>query len=311
MIYKKEIDYSKVLIMKKISITILTTTYNRCGEISRLYHSLKKQTCKFFEWIVIDDGSTDDTSIYFKSICEKSFKIKYYYKPNSGKSDSINYAHKYINGKYTFIVDSDDFLVDNAIKIILEDWKKYENRNDIACLSYHKVTKDGKYCSRRDDEQYTISNHIEYRINGRRGGDRAEIIRTDILEKFPFPYIKNENFLSEIWLWNTLSLYYQTVYINKAIYVCEYLDNGLSSNSRLIRWENPISTIVSNDTFFVNKVNWKLKLRRYFTYVIHSFVADIKIRQILKKCKFNKILCFLLIPICTFMYLFRKKSINV
>ena len=101
-----------------MTITVFTPTYNRAYILPKLYESLKKQTCMNFEWLIIDDGSTDDTSEVVKTFKTDKFPILYYYKKNGGKHTAMNYSHPYINGDLLFIVDSDDVLTNDAIETI-------------------------------------------------------------------------------------------------------------------------------------------------------------------------------------------------
>ena len=92
-------------------LTILTPTYNRAGMLPQLYNSLKKQACKDFEWVIVDDGSTDNTQEVVKAwLLGSDFPIRYFYKENGGKHTALNYAVQKIESELTFIVDSDDTL---------------------------------------------------------------------------------------------------------------------------------------------------------------------------------------------------------
>lgn len=109
-------------------ITIFTPTYNRAYRLPNLYKSLQEQTCKDFEWLVVDDGSTDNTSKLFEQwqAEENSFPIRYFKQPNGGKHRAINRGVKEAKGELFFIVDSDDTLSSNAIRIVFEQYLKYK-----------------------------------------------------------------------------------------------------------------------------------------------------------------------------------------
>ena len=102
-------------------ITIFTPTYNRGYIIDNLYKSLLAQTSKDFEWVVVDDGSRDDTDVYFEKITaeENPFKITYKKVANGGKHRAINHGVQAASGEYFFIVDSDDYLLPDAVEKIL------------------------------------------------------------------------------------------------------------------------------------------------------------------------------------------------
>lgn len=96
---------------RKVEVTILTPTYNRAYTLPRLYNSLLNQSDMRFVWVIVDDGSTDNTKALVESFKTDNFPIMYLYKENGGKHTAVNLGVKYIDTKYTFIVDSDDFYV--------------------------------------------------------------------------------------------------------------------------------------------------------------------------------------------------------
>ena len=99
-----------------MKVTVLTPTFNRAHTLDKLYRSLICQTCADFEWMIVDDGSTDNTKDLIESyIRENNFKISYYYKQNGGKHRALNYGIKNVDSELTFVVDSDDWLTPNAI----------------------------------------------------------------------------------------------------------------------------------------------------------------------------------------------------
>lgn len=100
-------------------ITVFTPTYNRENTLARLYESLKEQTYKDFEWLIVDDGSTDSTSSLIQKFQEENIiQIRYYYTSNGGKHRAINFGVKKANGELFFIVDSDDYVMPNVLEII-------------------------------------------------------------------------------------------------------------------------------------------------------------------------------------------------
>lgn len=102
-----------------MELAILTPTFNR-GVLQNLYESLKKQTCKEFEWVIVDDGSSDNTQdIVEKWIAEDEICVRYLYKKNGGKHTALSFAIKQMESKLTFIVDSDDILTVDAVETIL------------------------------------------------------------------------------------------------------------------------------------------------------------------------------------------------
>lgn len=92
----------------ELLVTVITPTYNRAYTLERLYNSLKNQTCKLFEWIIVDDGSADKTRALVENFSrEKAIEIRYFYKENGGKHTALNLAMKFVRTPLTIIVDSD------------------------------------------------------------------------------------------------------------------------------------------------------------------------------------------------------------
>ena len=107
------------------SVTVLTPTYNRGHLLGKLYDSLCRQTDKSFQWLIIDDGSVDNTEDVVKNFCAMNvLSIEYHKKNNGGKHTALNYSHSYIKGGYVVIVDSDDYLLPCAIEEIRRAWFK-------------------------------------------------------------------------------------------------------------------------------------------------------------------------------------------
>lgn len=124
-------------------LTIITPTYNRCDKIGKLYDSLTRQSCQNFQWLVIDDGSTDGTEDWFlKLIATKdrtsTFLIDYHKKENGGKHTALNASHPYIKGKWMTIVDSDDYLTDDAVETMVHKWEKYETDPAIGGITFQR-----------------------------------------------------------------------------------------------------------------------------------------------------------------------------
>jgi glycosyltransferase involved in cell wall biosynthesis len=214
-------------------ITIFTPTYNRKVLIERLYQSLLQQTQKNFEWVVVDDGSTDNTEKYFSDLLIKQqpFPIRYIKQENGGKHRAINNGVRKASGELFFIVDSDDCLTEYAIYKInqwvatLDDSHKWAGISGLKGYSKESVVGqhseatyvDAKNCERR---KYNLS------------GDKAEVYFTEILKQYPFPEIPGENFISEEIVWNSIARDgYYIRWFNEIIYICDYLEGGLTKDN--------------------------------------------------------------------------------
>lgn len=214
-------------------ITIFTPTYNRRKLIDNLYHSLLMQTDKNFEWLVVDDGSTDNTENYFTDLLAKQqpFPIRYIKQENGGKHRAINKGIQNANGELFFIVDSDDYLTEKAIEKINQWITTLDNSHKWAGISGLKGFSKDSVVGQHSDFSY-----IDAKNNERRKynllGDKAEVYFTDVLKQHPFPEIPGENFISEEIVWNAIARDgYYLRWFNEIIYICDYLEGGLTKDN--------------------------------------------------------------------------------
>lgn len=258
-------------------ISVLTPTYNRAYILDKAYESLLNQNDKNFEWIIVDDGSKDDTEkLVKKFIKENKIKINYIKKENGGKHTALNEGIKKAKGKYLVILDSDDMLTHDAISLINEYSDKYKSNNKICGFSFLKCYPDNKKIGKEMPDSEVISNHIEYRYNNNLYGDMAEVFITDILKKYPFPVFEGEKFLSEAIVWNKIALEYDTVYINKQIYIADYLEDGLSNNFFKLVYKNPKGAAANSNMFLNKKFKLSIRIKNAILYVGYSIIAKSK-----------------------------------
>lgn len=235
--------------------TIFTPTYNRGDVLYRLYESIKLQNFKDFEWIIVDDGSTDNTSEILEKITknENSIKIKYIKKENGGKHTAINLGVKVAKGDFFFIVDSDDYLPEDALSIIFEYVEQIKNNRHYAGVAGLRGSNannpwnnfgTGKQRTKNQsylDKEYIDATSFEYRYKYKILGDRAEVVRTSILKKHPLPSYADEKFMTEGVLWSSLAHEgYLFRWFNKVVYITEeYRNDGLTKNISEIHRKSP------------------------------------------------------------------------
>ncbi len=289
----------------EVFLTVLTPTYNRAYTLPALYKSLCAQTKCNFEWLIIDDGSTDDTQTVVKSLLGKApFQIKYYQKQNGGKHTALNFSHPYIKGKMLAIVDSDDILLPQAAAVIEQDWQLYKDNPFIGGISYLKQYPDGRFMSKRPPKDFYLSDYVHYRMNRQIGGDQFEVIRTAVFLQYQFPQFPNERFLSEICLWAWMGCLYQMVYRNKALYQGAYLPDGLTRAGARLQLENQLGTLQSYKAYFVPGVN--IHLQFYFMRTFWRFGMKIKmpLREIARRSG-RPFWMWLIFPVALFVYWYR------
>ena len=229
--------------MHNTSITIFTPTYNRASYLIKLYESLCSQTDKDFEWLIIDDGSEDQTEQVLQTLQnENKINIRYYKVENGGKHRAINKGVNLCNTELFFIVDSDDYLTSDAIEIIKQRWSEVKDKEEFCGISGLRKFPDGKIIAQLKDFQILDLNGIE--IKSFVDGDKAEVFKTEILKQFPFPEFENEKFISESLVWYRIAQKYKFRYFSTPIYVTEYLPSGLTRNISKIHRLSPKGSMI-------------------------------------------------------------------
>lgn len=215
------------------TITVFTPTYNRAYILKNLYVSLCQQTMKDFEWLIIDDGSTDDTNQLVSGfIKEGLLHIRYYYQLNGGKQRAINKGVKLATGSLFFIVDSDDYLSHDALHLIQYHWEKINGDSSYAGLCFRKMDiKTGFVLGGSFPETELDATSLELAYNYSYNIDKAEVFSTVVLRQFPFPEIAGETFVPEALVWYRIANRgLKLRCVDYGIYYCEYLPDGYTRN---------------------------------------------------------------------------------
>lgn len=259
-------------------VTVFTPTYNRASFLPRLFDSLCRQTCKDFEWLIVDDGSTDGTEELFNSrfkTCNTEFNIRYYKKENGGKHTAVNRGMEEAHGKLFFIVDSDDMLTDDAISCICSDWKSVNAKEHVMgsrglCgMSYLRGYNADKIIG--DKQIEGRGNFIADRFNRGIKGDKAEVWVTRILRQYGgFKVFKGEKFISESVLWIRMARKYDMYFINKIIYITEYLHGGLSNAGRKLRFECPRGMAYGSIETMSSEFKFRVRIKECLLYIVYS-----------------------------------------
>lgn len=279
-----------------MTVTVLTPTFNR-GGLQSLWDSLQKQTVKDFEWLVVDDGSTDGTKDLITQLQEKSdFPIRYIYKNNGGKHTALNVGIQTICSELIFIVDSDDCVTDDAVESILKIHKKYRSQNNICGYAFLRAFPDGKVNGKKFDVDEKIGSYIDVRVNGDdTGADKAEVFKTHCLKEFPFPEYPNEKFLGEDLVWVRMARKYEMVHINKAIYVGNYLEDGLTNNRRKHNIASPIGCMHRAEEFMESDLKTRYRIKGGLQYIVYGRFAGVEVCDLIRKSR-HKVLATVCTP---------------
>lgn len=287
-------------------LTIVTPTYNRAHLLPSCYGSLLRQTNMSFQWIIVDDGSADDTESVVSSFDDSHFAITYVRKENGGKHTALNASHPYIRGKYVLILDSDDILIDTAVADVLYHWKRYDRQEKIGLITFLRKTPAGQLFATVDDFDTPVD-ILSYPRTVYLGNDCCEVIRTELFKKYPFPVFEGEKFLSEGVLWSRVARTHKCVYINKAIYLCEYLSDGLTKAGRSLRIRNPRGGMLSASYGLDKKNPLKSRLKSGLLYTCYGFFAGIAPTEMVKNCP-APWLMWLCLPFGGLLHLYWKKK---
>ena len=257
--------------MYKYKITVFTPTFNRGYIIENLYKSLQRQSYKNFQWIVIDDGSEDDTEKLFEKWMSENnvFDITYKKVKNGGKHRAINIATEIAEGELFFIVDSDDYLTDYALEKVIKWEATIKNKNEFAGVAGVRGYSINSRIGNTFKGEYIDATSLERNKNNITG-DKAEVFYLDILKKYKFPEFEGEKFVTEKVVWNQIAYDgYKIRWFNEIIYICDYLEDGLTKSMSRIELENPKSLALSMklDSIHYNMSN-KKKIQLWFDYYI-------------------------------------------
>ena len=254
-------------------ISILTPTYNRGKLLLPLYESLKNLTFEDFEWLIVDDGSEDDTEQYALSwiahnIENAEFPIRYIKKSNGGKHTAINRGVREANGELILILDSDDTLPADSLAKIAHYYEQCKGYKDCAGVCGLMAHHDGQLIGTGfpQEPMYESALQFRYAEKGNVTGDLLEVYKTSVMREFPFPEIENEKFCPESLVWNRIANKYKLFCFNKVVYYRDYLDGGLTSKIVRIRMNSPIASTMTYAEMLDYNISLKWKIRSAINY---------------------------------------------
>ena len=279
-------------------LTVFTATYNRAYSLGNVYNSLLCQTNKLFQWLIVDDGSTDNTKALVDDwISEKKISIDYYYQQNAGKMAAHNYAAQLCKTELFLCLDSDDQLNNTAVEDVISFWEKHRNdRDNLLGIIAPKtiISKAGAVVFNPQ-----IPEGIEYSTgrglyqSGYRG-ETAMVFRTDVLRKYPFPVQEGEKFISEISAYDAMDEHYVMLTYNHPLMICEYREDGYSNNLLKVNVANPKGVV------YVNQQRQRIIHRFSPTlmreYIAYSRIAKFSWKKIVSDSQYP-LLCLLMLPL--------------
>jgi glycosyltransferase involved in cell wall biosynthesis len=249
------------MIKEAIIFTVFTPSYNRSGVLHRVYDSLLKQTFKNFEWLIVDDGSIDNTSQLVSSWIENPetlFTIRYIWQENAGKKTAFNLGVKEAKGELFLPWDSDDKAVPEALESFYRYWQSIPSdlRNDYFSVCGLCVDQNGVLIGDMFPSDIFDSNSLEVIHKYRIGGEKWGFARTDILRKFPFPEDVS-GYVPEGLVWSRISRYYKTRFVNDCLRIY-YLnsENSVVDNSYKSPDKYAHGRAIWAQEALENQINW-------------------------------------------------------
>ncbi len=250
-------------------VSVITATWNRAHLLRRCYDSLCEQDPLPFEWIVVDDGSTDNTSDVLSSL-EKSapFSVRCFTQPNAGKHRAVNLAAAAVAGELALILDSDDMLTPQALAVVGREWKAIpaDARARYAGLVGHSVDSHGAMIGKPFPAESEHVPSLRLFHSARVQGDKLFVHRAEILRQHPFPAFSGESFVSEGIVWDRIRTTYRYRLLNEALQIVEYQRDGLSARSLETRVRNPAGARAYYQQLASLDIPWSHRLRSLVNY---------------------------------------------
>lgn len=253
-------------------IVVLTPTYNREHTIMKLYESLKRQTFKDVTWLIVDDGSSDNTEIKVKEIIQdKIIDIIYIKQENGGKARALNRGFNHIKHDCLFvIVDSDDHLLDDGLENIYVTKMKYKKNSEVGGYFFHYTEqKKGLITAKKQlDTEKVLSPFDYFEYYGKNDG--CLCYEKKAVAKYQYPEFEGEKYVGPTVLQMRMAKEYKILYSPIVVGVAEYQENGLTRSGRKLRMSNPNGMIVYNklklkrEKNFLEKVKFAISIWAYF-----------------------------------------------
>ncbi|WP_413111946.1 glycosyltransferase family 2 protein [Thaumasiovibrio sp. DFM-14] len=291
--------------MNDVLITIFTPTYNRVDKLQDCHNSLLSQTSNNFCWQIIDDGSTDETEeLVSKWINTSPFNIEYIKVTNGGKCRAINKSLELTNTELWLCLDSDDYLVPDAVDVIESEFYDIRNSDDICGLFSlrgldDKTPMQGKRIP--ENIKFCTQGYIRYKLNI--SPEYAHVFKTEVAKSFVYPSIPNENYFPLSYVYDQIDTTYCYKVIHSPFMICEYRNDGLTKNKRKVVAKNPLGYTKYKKQLVKLAPTFKEKCKAVCTYITGCFLSK---TNPFKECDF-KLLTFIFLPVGALDYTLRYK----
>lgn len=209
------------------TLTVFTPAYNRAHTLPRTYESLRRQQNKDFLWLIVDDGSKDDTAELVKQwqLKDNGFEIRYIYKENGGMHTAHNAAYENIDTELNLCIDSDDYLADNAVELILAKWQQVKDMGYAGIIGLDADTQ-GSIIGKGFPEGMTETTLSGYYAAGG-AGDKKLVYRTDVIKAYPpYPVFEGEKYVALAYMYRMIDQEYKLAVLNEVLCIVDYQPDG-------------------------------------------------------------------------------------
>lgn len=281
------------------TLTIFTPAYNRAHLLPRLYASLCHQTLADFEWLVVDDGSTDGTAALVAGwIAEAQIPIRYFYQDNQGMHGAHNTAYHHITTELNTCIDSDDYLPLDAVALIVAKWKSLDATKHAGIIGLDATVSGDLIGSQFTTESTTLEDF--YRFGGT--GDKKLVYRTDVIKQYPdYPLFAGENYVGLGVKYLQIDQHYTLATLNSVLVLVDYQLTGSSHTMFYQYLRNPNGFIYNR----IVSMQYSKSLKRRFIEAIHYVSSCIVIRKRdFLQASPQKILTLLALPFGVALYFY-------
>lgn len=245
-------------------VSVITASWNRAPLLPRCFDSLCRQQPLPFEWIVVDDGSTDDTAAVLARLQHNApFAVHCRTQSNAGKHRAVNRAVDVASGDLLLILDSDDMLAPHAVAHIVRAWTGIPaaDRSGYAGVVGHSIDQGGRLIGKPFPAHGEQMPALRLFHSPQVQGDKLFVHRTELLRQFPFPSFPGETFVSEGIVWDRIRASFRYRLLNEALQIVEYQPNGLSASSLASRVRNPSGARAYYRQVAALDVSWTHRVR--------------------------------------------------
>lgn len=290
------------------TLTVFTPAYNRAHTLLRTYQSLCRQTCKDFEWLIVDDGSTDNTADMVKGwIAEEIISIRYVYQENQGMHGAHNTAYRNIHTELNTCIDSDDYMPDDAVEKIIAFWQNHKDEKYAGFIGLD-VNQSGEVIGQKFPSGLKETTLRGYYEDLKGSGDKKLVYRTEVVNNYPeYPIFPDEKYVGLAYKYHCIDEDYPLLVLNEPLVIVDYQMDGSSSGMWKQYWNNPKGFAFYRKYEMAHTRSFKRKIMENIHYVSHSIRSKNKRFLQESPLPFSTFLC--IIP-GSLLYLWNKYNVK-